>query len=121
MLIRRQVDEIIFQVGKQLRDRLRIVQRTTRDHFTAIADEHHRSLADSVLAAQKAASMYATERDKRVTALRRDLERVDALTKRVRAIEKRDVRPAAENRPVSTPQAARRIPAGEPAVGTAPA
>ena len=87
MLIRRQVDEIIFQVGKQLRDRLRIVQRTTRDHFTAIADEHHRSLADSVLAAQKAATMYATERDKRVTALRRDLERVDALTKRARAIE----------------------------------
>ena len=86
-LIRRQIDEIIFQVGKQLRDRLRIVQRTTRDHFTTIADEHHRSLADSVLAAQKAATMYATERDNRVTALRRDLERVDALTRRARAID----------------------------------
>jgi hypothetical protein len=87
ILIRRQVDEIIFQVGKQLRDRLRIVQRTTRDHFTAIADEHHRSLADSVLAAQKAATMYATERDKRVTALRSELQKVDALTKRARAID----------------------------------
>ncbi|MEV1131044.1 dynamin family protein [Agromyces sp. NPDC049794] len=87
ILIRRQVDEIIFQVGKQLRDRLRLVQRTTRDHFTAIADEHHRSLADSVLAAQKAASMYAAERDKRVTALKRDLARVDALTKRAAAID----------------------------------
>jgi hypothetical protein len=120
MLIRRQVDEIIFQVGKQLRDRLRIVQRTTRDHFTAIADEHHRSLADSVLAAQKAATMYATERDKRVTALRKDLERVDALTKRARAITTADTRaatagaPATEKRPpVSAPAAA------EPAVGTA--
>lgn len=87
ILIRRQVDEIIFQVGKQLRDRLRLVQRTTRDHFTTIADEHHRSLADSVLAAQKAASMYAAERDKRVTALKRDLARVDALTKRAAAID----------------------------------
>jgi hypothetical protein len=121
MLIRRQVDEIIFQVGKQLRDRLRIVQRTTRDHFTAIADEHHRSLADSVLAAQKAATMYATERDKRVTALRKDLERVDALTKRARAVTTADTRaatagaPAAEKRPpVSAATAA------EPAVGTAP-
>jgi hypothetical protein len=120
MLIRRQVDEIIFQVGKQLRDRLRIVQRTTRDHFTAIADEHHRSLADSVLAAQKAATMYATERDKRVTALRKDLERVDALTKRARAVTTADTRAAtagaaaAEKRPpVSAPTAA------EPAVGTA--
>lgn len=87
ILIRRQVDEIIFQVGKQLRDRLRLVQRTTRDHFTTIADEHHRSLADSVLAAQKAASMYAAERDKRVAALKRDLARVDALTKRAAAID----------------------------------
>jgi hypothetical protein len=120
MLIRRQVDEIIFQVGKQLRDRLRIVQRTTRDHFTAIADEHHRSLADSVLAAQKAATMYATERDKRVTALRKDLERVDALTKRARAVTTADTRAAtagaaaAEKRPpVSAATAA------EPAVGTA--
>jgi hypothetical protein len=120
MLIRRQVDEIIFQVGKQLRDRLRIVQRTTRDHFTAIADEHHRSLADSVLAAQKAATMYATERDKRVTALRKDLERVDALTKRARAITTADTRaatagaPAAEKRPPASAGTA-----AEPAVGTA--
>lgn len=106
-LIRRQIDEIIFQVGKQLRDRLRIVQRTTRDHFTAIADEHHRSLADSLLAAQKAATMYATERDTRVTALRRDLERVDALTKRARAI--------------PTSGAGTPVVAGEPAAGTAQA
>jgi Dynamin family len=125
MLIRRQVDEIIFQVGKQLRDRLRIVQRTTRDHFTAIADEHHRSLADSVLAAQKAATMYATERDKRVTVLRRDLERVDALTKRARAIETAPARAdtaaqaAAAKQPPASPAAP--VAATEPAVGTAPA
>lgn len=87
ILIRRQIDEIIFQVGKQLRDRLRLVQRTTRDHFTAIADEHHRSLADSVLAAQKVATMLSNERDQRVGALRRELEKVDALTKLARGID----------------------------------
>ncbi len=120
VLIRRQVDEIIFQVGKQLRDRLRIVQRTTRDHFTAIADEHHRSLADSVLAAQKAATMYATERDKRVTDLRKDLERVDALAKRARAIttvdsraEASGVHATAKHPPVSA------LTGAESAVGTA--
>lgn len=122
MLIRRQVDEIIFQVGKQLRDRLRIVQRTTRDHFTAIADEHHRSLADSVLAAQKAATMYATERDKRVTALRRDLERVDALTKRARAIETGPTRADTAGKEAAAKQpSTARVAAAEPAVGTAPA
>ena len=86
-LIRRQVDDVVFQVGKQLKDRLRLVQRITRDHFTAIADEHHRSLADSVLAAQKAATMYANERDRHVADLKRDLQRVDALSARARAIE----------------------------------
>lgn len=86
-LIRRQVDEVIFQVGKQLKDRLRLVQRITRDHFTAIADEHHRSLADSLLAAQKAATMYATERDRRVGELQRDLQRVNALWARAREVE----------------------------------
>ncbi|MET0907956.1 MAG: dynamin family protein [Ilumatobacteraceae bacterium] len=121
-LIRRQIDEIIFQVGKQLRDRLRIVQRTTRDHFTTIADEHHRSLADSVLAAQKAATMYATERDNRVTALRRDLERVDALTRRARAIDT----VSTASTPISTavpekPTDAATIGAPERTVGTAPA
>lgn len=121
-LIRRQIDEIIFQVGKQLRDRLRIVQRTTRDHFTTIADEHHRSLADSVLAAQKAATMYATERDNRVTALRRDLERVDALTRRARAIDT----VSTPSTPISTavpekPTDAATVGAPGRTVGTAPA
>ena len=121
-LIRRQIDEIIFQVGKQLRDRLRIVQRTTRDHFTTIADEHHRSLADSVLAAQKAATMYATERDNRVTTLRRDLERVDALTRRARAIDT----VSTASTPISTampekPTDAAAFGAPERTVGTAPA
>ncbi len=86
-LIRRQVDEIIFQVGKQLRDRLRQVQRVTRDHFTAIADEHHRSLADSVIAAQKAANTFANDRERRIQELKRDLQRVDALAAKVGGID----------------------------------
>lgn len=110
-LIRRQVDEIIFQVGKQLRDRLRLVQRVTRDHFTAIADEHHRSLADSVIAAQKAANMFASERDQRVQELRRDLQKVDALSARARSID--GVAPATA---ASAPDAA-----SAPAIGAGPA
>ena len=120
ILIRRQVDEIIFQVGKQLRDRLRLVQRTTRDHFTTIADEHHRSLADSVLAAQKAASLYAAERDKRVAALKRDLARVDALTRRARGIDiDGSPHPAAATR--SEPNTVSAVGAAGARAGTAPA
>jgi GTPase Era involved in 16S rRNA processing len=80
-LVRRQLDDVVFQVGKQLKDRLRFVQRATRDHFTEIADEHHRSLADSVLAAQKAATMFAAEREQRMKEIRAELKRVDDLRK----------------------------------------
>ncbi|WP_210505854.1 dynamin family protein [Naasia sp. SYSU D00057] len=82
-LIHKQLDEVIFQVGKQLRDRLRLVQRATRDHFTAIADEHHRSLGASVLAAQKSVNLYAAEREKRVRELRAELKKVEALRAQV--------------------------------------
>jgi hypothetical protein len=78
-LIHRHIDDVIFQVGKQLKDRLRIVQRSTRDHFTEIADEHHRSLADSVLAAQKAATLFAREREARIKELRIELKAVENL------------------------------------------
>ncbi|MBK7274791.1 MAG: hypothetical protein IPI13_17145 [Actinomycetales bacterium] len=52
-IVRRHVDEVTFQVAKVLRDRLRVVQRTGRDHFGAIADEMHRSLAEATLAAKQ--------------------------------------------------------------------
>jgi hypothetical protein len=78
-LVRRQVDDVTFQVGKQLKDRLRLVQRSIRDHFTGIAEEHHRSLADSVAVAQKAATTYTLQKDVRIKDIRAELKRVDAL------------------------------------------
>ncbi|BDZ46766.1 hypothetical protein [Naasia aerilata] len=84
-LVHKQVDEVVFQVGKQLKDRLRLVQRGIRDHFTDIADEHHRSLGASVLAAQKAANMFAAEREQRTKEIRAELRRVEALRKQAPA------------------------------------
>ncbi|MEO8282478.1 MAG: dynamin family protein [Pseudarthrobacter sp.] len=78
-LVRRQLDDVSFQVGKQLKDRLRMVQRSTRDHFTKIAEEHHRSLSDSVAAAQKAATTYTLEKEMRIRDIKAELSRVDAL------------------------------------------
>ena len=86
-LVRKQVDEVVFQVGKQLKDRLRIVQRATRDHFTELAEEHHRSLADSVLAAQKAASRFHQERDLRIKELKASLALVESLRKQALALD----------------------------------
>lgn len=82
-LIRRQLDDVVFHVGKQLKDRLRMVGRATRDHFTELADEQHRSLAESVLAAQKAATLFSKDRDERMAALKTGMARVDALRAQV--------------------------------------
>lgn len=89
VLVRRQVDDVIFQVGKQLKDRLRLVQRATRDHFTEIAEEHLRSLGDSVLAAQKAAASYTLGREQRIKDIKDELARVEALRKSALALEPR--------------------------------
>ncbi|HEY8590900.1 MAG TPA: dynamin family protein [Naasia sp.] len=78
-LVHRLIDDVVFQVGKQLKDRLRLVQRTIRDHFSAIAEEHSRSLKDSVVAAQKAAGLYSQQRDERIRDLREALQRTEGL------------------------------------------
>ncbi len=89
-LVRRQMDDVVFQVGKQLKDRLRQVQREIRDHFGNIAEEHHRSLADSVTAAQRTAATYRLQRDGRVTELQAQLTRIDQLSAQARRLVHRD-------------------------------
>lgn len=94
-LVRSHIDDVIFQVGKQLKDRLRLVQRGTRDHFSGIAEEHHRSLGASVIAAQKAANSFSEERDQRVKELKAELVRAEELRKSAVAL---DEKPAEVNR-----------------------
>jgi hypothetical protein len=106
-LVRRQLDDVVFQVGKQLKDRLRLVQRTTRDHFTEIAQEHHRSLSDSVAAAQKAATTYTLEKDTRIRDIKAELKRVDALQQAARGlVEKEPARVGSARGPATAPQRA---------------
>lgn len=63
--IRRFVDDVSFQVGKESKDRLRLIQRLLRDHFTVVAEQTLRSVAESLKAAQDAANLEATERHRR--------------------------------------------------------
>src|SRR5690606_19146786 len=60
--VRRYIDEVIFQVGKQLKDRLRLVQRTARDHFGALAEELHTSVSDALSKARESATVYTASR-----------------------------------------------------------
>lgn len=85
-MVRRQIDDVVFQVGKQLKDRLRLVQRETRDHFAEIAEEYHRSLADSVAAAQRISSSQAKDREHRIREVKGLLEQVSSLRRQAAAL-----------------------------------
>lgn len=89
-LVRRYIDEVAFQVGKQLRDRLRAVQRATRDHFGTRADEIYRSLTAAHEAARQSAGVYSKDRDQRVSYLQRRVQSLQTLRGAVPALEAGD-------------------------------
>ncbi|HET6672748.1 MAG TPA: dynamin family protein [Agromyces sp.] len=77
--VRRYIDEVNFQVGKQLKDRLRLVQRAARDHFGAMAEEMHRSLSEALATAKQTATTYTAKRDQRVAQLRAQIGQLERL------------------------------------------
>jgi hypothetical protein len=86
LLVRRYIDEVTFQVGKQLRDRLRLVQRAARDHFGSMAEELHRSLSEALKAAQQTATTYTAKRDERVAQLQAQLRRLETIKNELPAL-----------------------------------
>ncbi|MET4046741.1 MULTISPECIES: dynamin family protein [unclassified Rhodococcus (in: high G+C Gram-positive bacteria)] len=84
--IRRFTDDVSFQVGKESKDRLRLIQRVLRDHFTSIAEQTLRSLNDSLRAAQEAATVETAERSTRIGHLDREMKVVAELNERASAL-----------------------------------
>lgn len=84
--VRRYLDDVGFQVGKDSRDTLRRIQRTLRDHFTVQAEELHRSLSESLAAAQRALQADQAEREQRIRDLEAELGRLEALDRRAQAL-----------------------------------
>ncbi len=78
-IVRRYVDDVSFQVGKQSRDMLRYMQRDLRDHFMARSDELVRSARESLIATERALQAGAAERQQRIADLHAELERIAAL------------------------------------------
>jgi len=95
-IVRRHIDEVIFQAGKQLKDRLRLVQRAARDHFGAMADELHRSFTEAVSAAKQAATVESGKREERIKQLRGQLRQLEGL--RAEFAPARMPQPVAESR-----------------------
>ena len=84
--VRKHLDEVQFQVGKDSRDMLRQVQRQLRDHFTGLAEELQTSVDTSVKSAQKAVSSDSSVRNGRIRDLEAELARIAGLEERARAL-----------------------------------
>jgi replication fork clamp-binding protein CrfC len=69
--LRRFIDDVLFVVAKESRDRLKTIQRQLRDHYRGIANQTTRSLNESLQATLAAARLQETDRANRV----RELER----------------------------------------------
>ena len=85
--MRKHVEDVTFQVGKDSRDMLRGVQRTLRDHFTDVAQEMATSMTESVQSAQEAVqSAQGGGGDRRVKDLETELERLATVETRAKAL-----------------------------------
>lgn len=94
--VRKHIDEVTFQVGKDSRDMLRRTQRHLRDHFSGLAEEVSTSLAGSVAAAQSAVKTTTSERERRIRDLKAELARISGLQTQARALlaDRSDPQPA---------------------------
>ena len=84
--VRRLVDEAIFQVGKESRDRMSRIKRVLRDHFTSVAEDLKRSLQESVRVARDGAALPEDERARRAIVLSRELDEITGLCDEARAL-----------------------------------
>ncbi len=84
--VSRLMDDVIFQVGKESRNRVRDMQRTLRDHFTELANTTLRSVDESLRAAEEAAAVHSAEnRDRRLRDIESGLVRIREIRERVDA------------------------------------
>ncbi|MFI9506849.1 dynamin family protein [Nocardia sp. NPDC052566] len=77
--LRRFLDDVTFQAGKETKDRLHRIHRALRDHYAGVAERSLRSIDDSLRAAQEAATMETARRTERSALLERQLHVVAEL------------------------------------------
>ncbi|MEV0080436.1 dynamin family protein [Nocardia neocaledoniensis] len=77
--VRRFVDDVAFQAGKETKDRMHRIHRALRDHYTGVAERSLRSIDASLRAAQEAANSAVATRSGRRDELERQLVRVAEL------------------------------------------
>ena len=83
--VRRHVDEVVFQVGKDWRGRCWRPGRAARlrDHYSELADQLNRSIRESAASAERSVQATQAERERRLTEIGKELSALAALRARV--------------------------------------
>ncbi|MGO1544512.1 MAG: dynamin family protein [Gulosibacter sp.] len=89
--VRKLVDESIFQVSKEARDRINRIRRVLRDHFSSAAEDLKNSLNESVKMAQKRAAMPKSERGKRMEQAAVELKEIRSLCQQAKDVANQSV------------------------------
>lgn len=84
--LRRYVDEVQFNVAKDLRDTLRRIQRDLRDRFQGRAEELQRTTDEALLAAQRSVQATEEERQERLRYTIAELEKIDLVRRHAVAL-----------------------------------
>jgi signal recognition particle receptor subunit beta len=84
--VARLMDDVIFQIGKESKYRLREAQRILRDHFTTTATEMLRSADDALRAAHEANQVHAEHRTGRIAEVHGYLSELRQLRVRAAAL-----------------------------------
>jgi hypothetical protein len=84
--VRRYVDDMTFQLGKDSRDPLRAVQRDLRDHFTGQAEQMKRSLQESLQAAESAVQATKRDRERRLAEIKLEIDELAAVQRHARTL-----------------------------------
>ncbi|WP_459549782.1 dynamin family protein [Nocardia sp. X0981] len=83
----RWMDDVVFQVGKESRTRLREVQRILRDHFTDIATDALRAADEALRVAEEAGAQYGDRGEERLARLDTELGRLRGLRQQADSID----------------------------------
>ncbi|ONM48723.1 hypothetical protein B0T44_02830 [Nocardia donostiensis] len=84
--VARLMDDVIFQVSKESRNRLRAVQRTLRDHFTEIATDVLHRADEALRVAEEAGAKYGDSGRERLERLDTELGKLRRLRERADGI-----------------------------------
>ncbi|MDO3649595.1 GTPase [Nocardia mangyaensis] len=84
--VARLADDVIFQVGKESRNRLRTLQRVLRDHYTEIAAEVSRTADEALRAAEETGLRYGDQRELRITEIDAGLRTLAGLRERAQQL-----------------------------------